>query len=99
MKTWAFLFKSDVCNAADNYMVMEYPDRKLIVCGVQNEEEGIATAKRLRDEEGCWLLELCGGFGADGARRMADAVKGLTIGYVDYHPAMRQKMEEGMRQP
>jgi len=79
---WAFIFKSAKANQ-DSVCKMEYGDNVIYTCGVNTITEGAALAKKLHDEVGCELVELCGGFGVDGARAVAEMTGGLVrIGYV-----------------
>ena len=95
MVTWAFLFKNVNCCFDKNHAETRYHDRRLIVGGVRDDEEAIAVSKKLVQEKGCWLIELCGGFGPEGAKMIADAVgEDIIVGYVDFSPEMREKLDK-----
>lgn len=79
---WAFIFKSTKTEQ-EIRSKLEYGDNTIFTCGVNTIEQGAQLAKKLHDTEGCELVELCGGFGPEGARVVADATGGLIrIGFV-----------------
>ena len=79
---WAFIFKQIVRSK------LEYGGNTIFTCGVNTIEQGAQLAKELHETEGCELVELCGGFGQEGACAVAEATGGLVrIGYVTkLHP-------------
>ncbi len=67
---------------------------EMIVRGVSSVEEGCLEAVDLV-REGCQIIELCGGFGADGARRVIQAIHGaIPVGYIEYFPEEREKLTQ-----
>ena len=84
---WAFIFKGEGNNSEIDKIVMDHSTNhdRLLVYGCETVEEGCKVAKRIVEEEGCTLIELCGGFGAEGAKEVIRAVEGkVTVGYIDY---------------
>jgi len=63
---------------------------------VANMDQALERAKKLA-EEGCGIIELCGGFGHSMTGRIADAVRGkAAVGSVrfDIHAAVGQSSDE-----
>lgn len=82
MVIWAFIFISEECDPRIHKAIIKSPGRKTCVYGVGSIEEGCALAKEL-GEKRIDLIELCGGFGSQGARRIAEAVgETVRVGYV-----------------
>ena len=79
---WAFIFKSPKATHLSKSR-LTYGDNTIFTCGVNTVEEGIQLIKELHNTEGCELVELCGGFGKEGACAVAGATGGLVrVGYV-----------------
>jgi len=69
---------------------------ELIIQLVANMDQAINKAKQLA-EEGCGVIELCGGFGHSMTGRIADAVRGkAAVGSVrfDIHAALGKSSDE-----
>lgn len=69
---------------------------ELIVQLVANMDQALDKAKQLA-EEGCGVIELCGGFGHSMTGRIADAVRGkAAVGSVrfDIHAAVGKSSDE-----
>lgn len=91
MKPIAFIFVSGGALPKVHRGVFETDQHRLEVCGVSSIEEGCRVAKDLV-EDGCCLIELCGGFGADGTRKVIAAIDGkVPVGYIDYFPEEQEK--------
>jgi hypothetical protein len=63
---------------------------------VKDREQAVEVAKQLA-EQGCGLIELCGGFGFVATAKVADAVRGkAAVGAVrfDIHPAFGKSGDE-----
>ncbi len=85
---WAFIYCGIGCSADLHHTELTYRDgnRNLHVYGVSSIDEGCALAKRLVDE-GFLLLELCGGFGEEGCRKVIAATNNkVLVGYIAYLP-------------
>lgn len=91
--TWAFLFRSDEANPAVDNTEMLHSGNRFLVYGTNTIDEGVEIAKRIVEEENCVLIELCGGYGEEGARRIIEAVGGkIPVGYVTYFPEEISKL-------
>jgi hypothetical protein len=89
----AFMFLAPEADAAKHRATVRTPQVDLTVVGVANYAEAERTAKSLV-EQGIAAIELCGGFGAAGAARIARAVEGkAAVGVVrfDGHPGLGGK--------
>lgn len=83
--TWAFIFRSDGADPAVDKTEMIHCGNRFLIYGTNTVEEGCAVAKRIVDEENCVLIELCGGYGPDGAQKIIEAIDGrIPVGYVTY---------------
>ncbi len=83
--TWAFIFRSDNANSEVDKAVMLHDGNRLLTYGCNTIEEGVAVAKRIVEEEDCLLIELCGGFGKDGAQKVIEGIGGkVPVGYITY---------------
>jgi len=93
-KKWAFIYTSDGCLADRQHCTIEGPHSTAYFVGTGSVEEGCLIAKQLV-EQGCQLLELCGGFGAAGARQVIAAIDGrVPVGYIDYFPEELLKVQQ-----
>jgi len=65
------------------------PGVDLLTVGVTSYAQGVSVAKKVVDEDGCACIELCGGFGLEGAAAVARAVS-VPVGVVrfDVHPGL-----------
>jgi hypothetical protein len=89
----AFIFLAPDALPARHRAVVHTPQVDLTVVGVANYTEAERTAKVLV-EEGIGAIELCGGFGTDGAARIVRAVGSkAAVGVVrfDGHPGLGGK--------
>ena len=92
MITWAFFCKSDVCDAEKHNVVLNHITGRLLIYCVKSIEQAIELANHLIDEENCSLIELCGGFEKEGAKRLSDGISGrIGIGHVEFLPGEREK--------
>jgi len=93
-KTWAFIYKSAGCNPEVHQSVIESSKHLTLIYGVSTIEEGCILAKKIVDD-GCKLIELCGGFGVEGAKQVISAVEGrVPVGYIDYFPEELEKLRQ-----
>jgi hypothetical protein len=89
----AFIFLAPEADATKHRATVRTPQVDLTVVGVANYTEAERVAKSLVGE-GIAAIELCGGFGVDGAARVARAVDGkAAVGVVrfDGHPGLSGK--------
>ena len=92
MKTWAFIYIFEGCNPKKDRAVIQSSKIKTFIVGTDSIDSGCEVAKELV-KEGCRLIELCGGFGVDGTKKVIDAVGGsIPVGYVDFFPEEKEKV-------
>lgn len=93
MITWAFIYVAKGCDPTKHKATIDSPGWNSIFIGVDSVDDGCNIAKKLVNE-GCKLIELCGGFGADGAKKVIDATEGkVPVGYIDYFPSEEEKLK------
>ena len=86
----AFIFVAPGADSLKHHAVVDTPAVSLRVIGVKNYQEAEEVTKQLVDE-GCAAIELCAGFGAEGAARVKKAAAGkAAVGVVrfDNHPGL-----------
>ncbi len=82
---WAYLFLHDGTDPATDRVVVERAGQRTILVPVPSPAEAPGTARRLVEEEGVALIELCGGFELADAARVADAVgDAVPVGHVSF---------------
>jgi hypothetical protein len=84
----AFIFVAPETNPTLHRSVVDTPVLSLNVVGVSNYTEAVQVARELV-ESGVTAIELCAGFGTEGAALVSQAVKGkAVVGVVrfDNHP-------------
>ena len=92
--TWAFLFRSDGSDPAVDRMEMMHCGNRLLVYGTNTVEEGCEIARRIVKEEGCSLIELCGGYCPEGCQAVLEAVNHkVVVGYVAYPPTVQKMLD------
>lgn len=83
---WAFIYISPECTPEKQFASIESPGWRADIYGVSSIDAGCELARKLVSED-CKLIELCGGFGKDGAAKMVEAIgDAVPVGYVDYFP-------------
>lgn len=86
----AFMFVSPETNTEKHRTVVETPEVRLTVVGVNNYQDAEKVAKDLADQ-GVTVIELCAGFGNEGVAAVSNAVKNrAAVGAVrfDKHPGL-----------
>jgi hypothetical protein len=89
----AFIFLAPGTDPAKDRSLVRTPEVDLTVVGVADYAAAERAAKALV-EQGIAAIELCGGFGVEGAARVAQAVAGkAAVGVVrfDGHPGLGGK--------
>ena len=77
-----YMFVNPAADSTEHRAVIETPTSQISVIGVSSIEEAARIAKQLV-QEGIELIELCGGFGYDGAKKIHDEVGGqIPVGLV-----------------
>ena len=83
--TWAFIFLNPECDPAVDKLEMMHEGNRLLIYGTASVEQGMEVAKKIMEEDDCVLIELCGGYGEDGAQKIIESVDGkIPVGYVTY---------------
>ncbi|MDR0841416.1 MAG: DUF6506 family protein [Christensenellaceae bacterium] len=94
MIVWAFIYLSPGCNPKIHKATIASPGWEVCICGVDSIDDGCELAKTLVSS-GCQLIEVCGGFGKDGAERLVAAIDdAVPVGYVDYFPDGPARLQE-----
>ena len=94
MVTGAFIFMTKECSPSTHNAVVRHKTGRVLMYAVNTIEEGAQLAKHLMENEGCQIIELCGGFGEEGTRLVSAAVEGkIPLGYVVYLPEDLEKVE------
>lgn len=86
----AFIFIAPEANPDEHRAVVKTPEVELTVIGVENYQAAAEAASRLA-EEGIGAIELCGGFGMEGAAIVKKAAGSkMAVGVVrfDNHPGL-----------
>lgn len=89
----AFIFVAPEADPEKHRAAVQTPVVELTVVGVKDYRAAAKEAERLV-EEGVTAIELCGGFGIEGAAEVKRAVKGkAVVGVVrfDNHPGLEFK--------
>jgi tryptophan synthase alpha subunit len=84
----AFIFVAPEADAARDRAVVDSPVVRLTVVGVKDYKMGVKAAVELVDQ-GIEAIELCAGFGVEGAAMVKQALQGkVPVGVVrfDNHP-------------
>lgn len=93
MLEWAFIFKASGLNPDEHKSIIHSPDLKSVLVGVDSVQTGCEVAKELVDN-GCKLVELCGGFGEAGAKEVVKAVSDrVPVAYCIYFPGGEERMQ------
>ena len=68
-----YMFVNRTADSSKHRATLDIPTTLMQIVAVSSVEEGAAVARRFVDEGGV-LIELCGGFGYDGAEKVSQAV-------------------------
>lgn len=98
--SYLYMFVNAVADSSRHRSLIETPRSKIYTVGVSSIEEGAAVAEQMVSE-GVRLIELCGGFGYEGAKKIHDRVGdkvpvGLVVHQVWNAPAI-SKLFEGIK--
>jgi hypothetical protein len=76
--------------------ILELPTTEMHVVAVKSLEEGAVVAREFVDDGGV-LIELCGGFGYDGARKVCEAVGDrAAVGVVTHQVSNYRPLAEAL---
>jgi hypothetical protein len=82
--TWLYMFVEPSADSEKHRAEVEIPGAVCYVVGVSNFEEGARIAQKFADDGGA-IIELCGGFGYEGAARVNEAVGGrVPVGVITH---------------
>jgi hypothetical protein len=87
-KKFAFILMGGHYNPSEHQAAFETEKQVTYIFSVQNYEEAIAKVKEL-DAQGVGAIELCGAFGQEKAKELAEITENrIAIGYVTHDPEM-----------
>ena len=85
MTTWAYIYEHPAADPAVDRTVLDGGGQRSIMVPVADAADAPEVARRLVDDDGVALIELCGGFPLAAAAAVADAVGGLVpVGHVTF---------------
>lgn len=91
--TWAFIHLSVGVDPKVDKAELIHGGNRLLIYGTDTIEGGCEVAKYLVEEENCEFIELCGGWHADGAQCIVEAIDGkIPVGHVEYLESEYPKM-------
>jgi hypothetical protein len=70
----AYIFCVPGCDPKRHNAIIDAPMVKMWVIGVNDQEEGVNVCKKLVNEDGVQLIELCGDWGYSGAAKVQEAI-------------------------
>jgi hypothetical protein len=83
--TWAYIFEHDGTDPVADRTIIERAGQRTLLVPVPSPSDAPEVARRLVEEEGASLIELCGGFALADASRVADAVGDrVPVGHVTF---------------
>jgi hypothetical protein len=100
---YMFMFCVEGCDPQSHRAAIAAPGVDMTIVGVSDHEQACELVRAARDAGTVDFIELCGGFGEEGCRRVIEAVGGaLPVGYTTYLPEEQLKfdaMVESWRNP
>ena len=91
----AFIYMSRGCSPKEQNAELPCGVDNTLVYGVSTVDEGIEVAKQIVNDKGVEIIELCGGFGEEGARRVREALGDkILVGYVVYFEEDSELIED-----
>jgi hypothetical protein len=83
--SWAYIYEHEDTDPVVDRTVVERAGQRTILVPVPTAEAAPAIARRLVDDDGVGLIELCGGFSIAAAAKVAEAVGGrVPVGHVSF---------------
>ena len=90
-----YMFINPNVDSAKHRAEIVTPGGKMFIIGVNSAEEGAIFAEQHVKEEGVSIVELCGGFGYEGAKVVYEAVgETVPVGMVMHHIWSATKLAE-----
>ncbi len=78
-----YMFVDESVDPTKHRAEIETKKFKLVIQGVRSVEEGAAIAKKLVEDGGSPIVELCGSFGYSGAKTVSEALEGkASVGMI-----------------
>ena len=85
MSTWAYIYEHPGADPRADRTALDRAGQRSIMVPVADASDAPEVARRLVEEDGVALIELCGGFSLGAAARVADAVGHLVpVGHVTF---------------
>lgn len=83
--TWAYLFEHPGTDPEGDRTVIDRDGQRTLLVPVPSVDQAPEIARRLADQDGVGLIELCGGFGATDAGQVRAAVPDrVPVGHVTF---------------
>ena len=83
--TWAYIYEHPGADPQTDRSALERGGQRSLMVPVADPSDAPDVARRLVEEDGVTLIELCGGFPLAAAARVADAVGHLVpVGHVTF---------------
>lgn len=83
--SWAYIYEHPDTDPVADRTVIDRAGQRTILVPVPSADDAPDAARRLVDEDGVALIELCGGLTLADAARVADAVQGrVPVGHVAF---------------
>ena len=85
MTTWAYIYEHPGTDPVADRTVIDRAGQRTLLVPVPSPAEAPTVARRLIEEDGVSLIELCGGFALTDAARVADEVGAqVPVGHVTF---------------
>jgi hypothetical protein len=83
--SWAYIYEHPNTDPAADRTVVDRGGQRTLLVPVPSAADGPAVARRLIEDDGVTLIELCGGFSFVDAARVVEEVKGeVPVGHVAF---------------
>lgn len=83
--SWAYIYEHPETDPVADRTVIERAGQRTLLVPVSSSAEAPGVARRLVDEDGVGLVELCGGFSLVDAARVAEELAGdVPVGHVTF---------------
>ncbi|NEE04620.1 DUF6506 family protein [Phytoactinopolyspora halotolerans] len=82
--TWAYIYEHPGTDPVTDRTVIDRGGQRTILAPTPTAAAAPEIARRLVDEDGVSLIELCGGFSLADAARVHEAVENVAVGHVTF---------------